>query len=68
MSSAPTDRLLRWPEVFRLTGISRTTIWRMEKQGRFPRHVNVSPSIAGWWASDVEAFLDSLKQAGGDVA
>lgn len=63
-----TDRLIRFPEVRQLTGLSRSTIWRMENEGRFPHHVNISPSIAGWWASDIETFLNSLKQAGRGAA
>lgn len=56
------DRIMRWPEVRRATGLSRTTAWRMAKAGQFPQNVNISPSMVGWWASEIEEFLNSLKQ------
>jgi len=31
------DRMLRQPEVCAITGLSRTTIWRIEKLGEFPK-------------------------------
>lgn len=37
-------RLLRFPEVQRMTGLSRSTIWRLERAQAFPRHVRLSPN------------------------
>jgi prophage regulatory protein len=53
------DRVLRFPEVKRLTGLSRTTIWEQEKAGACPRHIRISPR-AGWFESHVSAWLDAL--------
>ena len=33
------DRILRIPEVVRITGLSKTTIWRRVKSGDFPAPV-----------------------------
>ena len=41
------DRVLRFPEVKRLTGLSRTTIWEQERAGRFPRHIQISARAVG---------------------
>lgn len=50
------DRLLGWPAVKALTGISRTTAWRMQKAGDFPEPVVVSPGRVGWWESELAAW------------
>jgi predicted DNA-binding transcriptional regulator AlpA len=34
-------KIIRKPQVRELTGFSDTTIWRLEKQGRFPRRVRL---------------------------
>ena len=36
MTTKPLDRILREPEVKRVTGLSRTTRWRKVKAGTFP--------------------------------
>ena len=54
------DRMLRFPEVKRLTGLSRTTIWEQEKAGKFPRHIQISARAVGWLESHVSAWLEGL--------
>jgi prophage regulatory protein len=59
------DRVLRLPEVKRLTGLSRTTIWEQEKAGKFPRHVQISGRAIGWFESQIAAWLEALADAPG---
>jgi prophage regulatory protein len=54
------DRVLRFPEVKRLTGLSRTTIWEQEKVGKFPKHIQISERAVGWFESHICAWLDTL--------
>jgi prophage regulatory protein len=35
-------KLLRFPAVRDRTGLSRSTIWRLERKGAFPRHHRIS--------------------------
>ncbi len=51
------DRFLREPEVARVTGLSRTTRWRMERRGEFPRRRTISRNAVAWLASEIEAWL-----------
>ncbi len=53
------DRLIRLKEVMDLTGLSRTTIWRLEKDGRFPARVQISPNCIGWKSSSIQGFIES---------
>ena len=51
------DRFLREPEVARITGLSRTTRWRLEREGKFPRRRRAAPNCVAWLQSEVQAFL-----------
>ena len=51
------DEIKRLPWVTATTGLSRTTLWRLERAGRFPRRVKLSTRAVGWRASDVEAWI-----------
>jgi len=59
MSQQP-ESFLRWRAVSVKTGLSRPTIWRAVREGRFPKPVQLtSPSAVGWLASEVEAWVQS---------
>lgn len=49
-------QFLRRPDVMRLTGLSYTTIWRLERDGKFPRRRQISPNSVGWVAAEVEEW------------
>ena len=47
---------LRMADVIRETGLSKTTIYRMEMAGNFPRRVRLSGRAMGWWSEDLDAW------------
>ena len=51
------ERIIRVKEVQELTGLSRTTIWRLERSGKFPARVSLSSSIIGWRSSDITQWI-----------
>jgi prophage regulatory protein len=51
-------RLLRFPAVRERTGLSRSTIWRLERRGEFPKHHRISPNIVGWVEQDVAEWIE----------
>ena len=51
------DRFLREAEVARITGLSRTTRWRMERRGEFPRRRSISRNAVAWLASEIRAWM-----------
>ena len=57
------DRILRTPEVVKLTGLSRTTIWRRVQSGDFPAPVKLG-SLAGrsvgWRESEIVEWFEQL--------
>lgn len=52
-TSPPPDKIIRSKEVQALTGLSRTTIWRLEREGKFPARVPLTASNVGWRLTDV---------------
>jgi prophage regulatory protein len=57
--AATTLRLLRFPAVLGRTGLSRSTIWRLERRGAFPRHRRISPNAVAWLEQDVTDWIRS---------
>ena len=52
------DALLSFPQVQdRLAGISRCTLARWIKAGRFPQPIKVGPRRVAWRTLDVDAWL-----------
>src|SRR5579859_3201057 len=52
-------KLLRFPAVRERTGLSRSTIWRLERQGTFPRHHRISASAVAWVEDDIAKWIAS---------
>lgn len=57
LASRPSDRLLRLPEVQRLTGLGRSAIYQQMKEGFFPRSVKVGPRAASWSEAAVQGWI-----------
>lgn len=53
------DRILPWSQVKVISGLSRTTVWRLQKTGDFPASVQVSRNRVGWRQSDILAWRKS---------
>jgi prophage regulatory protein len=52
-------KLLRFTEVRERTGLSRSTVWRLERRGAFPKHVKLSANIVAWLEEDVVQWIRS---------
>ena len=52
-------KLLRFPAVRERTGLSRSTIWRLERQGAFPRHHRISANAVAWVEDDIARWIQS---------
>ena len=51
--------LIRWPAVRDLTGLSRSTVDRLEKAGSFPKRVLISTNAIGWRRSEIINWTQS---------
>jgi prophage regulatory protein len=52
-----TERILRRPEVLRMTGLSRSTLYARIAASAFPRSIRISPGCVGWRLSDLHEWL-----------
>jgi prophage regulatory protein len=53
------DIYLRWPKVQQVSGLSRVTVWRMERDDRFPHRRQLSANSVGWLKSELDTWLNS---------
>lgn len=54
--SSTLDRFLQEKDVLELTSLSRSTLWRQIKRGKFPSSVMISAGRVGWRQSAVLAW------------
>lgn len=55
------DRLIKLAEVMRRVGLGKTMIYRLIKQGRFPRPYKLSPFAARWSEREVVDWIADVK-------
>ncbi|MHC8315725.1 helix-turn-helix transcriptional regulator [Pseudomonas sp. LB3P31] len=55
---------MREKEVLDVTSLSRATLWREIKRGRFPRSVMISAGRVGWRESAITAWQNSPENWG----
>ena len=60
-------RLLNFKEVRRLTGLSRATVWRLERDGLFPRRRQVTATKVAWVLQEILNFIRSRAIVGAEV-
>jgi predicted DNA-binding transcriptional regulator AlpA len=56
VSLSPEELILRH-DLRRLVPLSTTTIWRLERAGKFPRRIPITDKRVAWRRSEVEAWL-----------
>jgi prophage regulatory protein len=61
----PPLTLLRFPAIHARTGLSRSTIWRLERRGEFPRRHWISINAVAWIEEEVMTWIRTRI---GDVA
>jgi prophage regulatory protein len=52
-------KIIRPKAVIEATGLSRTTIWRLERRGDFPKRIRLGPNSTGWLEADIEQWIAS---------
>jgi prophage regulatory protein len=58
--------IIRKPVVEKRTGLSGTTIWRLEKAGNFPQRLQLTGGgIVGWFEDEIDAWIHDRVRTGG---
>ena len=52
-------RLVREPECRAITGLSRATRWRLERDGKFPKKIEILPGIVGWEYTELIKWVEA---------
>lgn len=63
-----TDRALRQQEVSDKTGMARSTIYKLEQQGKFPKRRKFGTKAVRWLESEVDEWIKNLELADKDAA
>jgi prophage regulatory protein len=59
MNNQKSISYLRDSEVGILTKLSKSTRWRLERDGKFPRKRQLSEKAVGWLSNEIEEWLQS---------
>ena len=65
-TTTPEKRVLSQQAVLDRVPVSRTTLWRMERAGLFPKRIQVSTNRVGWIEADVDAWVEGRRRAHGN--
>lgn len=57
MSAARQEKFIRFGSLAEIVGLSRTTIYRLEQQGQFPKRVKLGSNSVAWRMSEVLAWM-----------
>lgn len=58
LDTSPKEKFLRLPEVKVRTGLSRSTIYALIGQSKFPRHIPLGLRCVGWLESEIDAWIE----------
>ena len=58
------DRIVRERERARLTGLSRTTWWALERAGDAPPRRRLGPGSVGWLLSELQEWISGRDRGG----
>jgi prophage regulatory protein len=50
-------QILRLPQVCKMTGLCRSSVYQMEAEGQFPRRIKIGARSVGWIESEVQNWL-----------
>jgi prophage regulatory protein len=62
-TSTPETRVLSLKTVLARVPLSRTTLWRLEREGLFPQRIKLSENRVGWLEEDIEQWIQRKKEA-----
>ena len=60
-----TRRVIRLKEVLALTGLSRSTVFALQKKGIFPQSIKIGPRASAWYEDEVQHYIKTRPRFGG---
>ncbi len=59
--SAKLHKLLKLPAVLDATALCRSTVYQLERDGRFPKRVAIGPRSVAWREDEIAEWIEALK-------
>ena len=56
-------KIIRVRGVLAMTGIGRTTLWKLCKSGDFPAPLQLSEKCIGWRVAEIQQWIESRPKA-----
>lgn len=63
MSDQPVREMISLKQILAKIPVGRTTIWRMIKDGKFPKALSLTQGRVAWYADEVGAWQQKLDEA-----
>lgn len=57
------ELILRLPEVIKITGLSRSSIYLMANNGEFPKQIALGKRSVGWVKAEIENWINQKQAA-----
>lgn len=57
MANLTHEKFLRFGAVAEMVGLSRTTIYRLEGQGGFPKRIKLGSNSVAWRLSEITSWM-----------
>lgn len=51
------ETVVKTKDVLARVKVGRTTLWKLERDGTFPKRRQIAPGITGWLSSEVDEWL-----------
>lgn len=52
------EQILKLPEVTKVTGLARSTIYKLISENSFPKQIKLTSFSSGWIQSEVDQWID----------
>lgn len=62
------NQFIRIKTVLEKVPLSRSTIWRLERAGNFPKRVKLSKCSVAWNLAEIEEWISKICEQGNRVA
>ncbi|MFM9890729.1 MAG: helix-turn-helix transcriptional regulator [Rickettsiales bacterium] len=51
------NKVLRLPEVVKRTGLSKSSVYKLIKEGKFPKQMEISQRCRGWDEDEIQDWI-----------
>ncbi|WP_300493169.1 AlpA family transcriptional regulator [uncultured Methylophaga sp.] len=52
------EQILKLPDVIKITGLARSTVYKLINENRFPKQIKLTSFSSGWLQSEISQWID----------